>query len=312
MADEIATPETTTETPAEGAPETEPVAEEVTETAETEVPEGEPEGEALEAEGDEAADEAKPEPEPEPKEEAPEVTAARKMYATATRKERKALEALKSARQYEDKAKALDSINAEFATNPLSALQKLGLTTDAVLKLIGDAPDPNDKLTQLENKFKDQERQRVDAENNARVTNVKASVTQEIQTAKVKDANGKDTDEFLFDLVNSREAYDEVWGLMLAYHAEHNVALSPLIAAARLEDVFEAQNNRSKKYTRAGKAPSNDTKPTATKGSASAAKPKTTTLTNSGSGRVPKSGDAYPIDLDARSRAVLKELGIDA
>jgi hypothetical protein len=298
---ETTTPEATneaaevesTETPeieaAEAAGEDAAVSDETTEAS----PE---DGESAEA-GEDAEAKSEDEDEPAPHaEESPEVAQARRMVAAASRKERKALDALKTARQYEEKARAFDEFISELRTNPLAAFQKAGFDTEAALKLIAEAPDPNDRVGQLERQLKRQEQERVQTEQIARIESAKAGVTNAIKT-----------DE-RFDLVNAHEAYDEVWGVMLAYHQEHGVALDPAIAAAQVESVLEAKITRSKKFSRAEKAPSKDTKPTATKGSASAAKPKTTTLTNTGSGRAPKSANDLPVDINARHAAVLKQL----
>jgi hypothetical protein len=291
--------------PAEGAEATTPETEtEETVSAsetETDTPEATTKGEES-TETQEAKPETETEETSEPKPaDAPEVVQARKMVAAANRKERKALDALKTARQYEEGAKAWDQFRALLKSDPRAAFAAAGFDDEAATRLIAETPDPTDRVTQLENQLKRQEQERVQAAQLARIEEMKGVVRQKVEAQADR-----------FDLVNSFGQHDEVWDRMVAYHDLHGEVPEGLeaVIAAELEAELEAAVSKSKKFARAGsKATNSNDKPTAMKGSASAAKPKTTTLTNFGSSRSPVKTEDLPLDSKARLEILQKQYG---
>lgn len=287
------------------------------------------EGEAAKPkEGEEPAVETKPEDKADAKadevpaekaDETPDVKAARKIYTAAARREAEALRAERANKALAVKVERLEKVLSTADEDPLSVLQALGFgkgtekdpVKDLLQKVVAKgekpAPTPEERIAQLEERIAAKEARTEEQKQLDLVERHQGFVTTAVKAAGDK-----------FDLVNAFDAHDQVWAVMVEYHAKHGVALDPLVAADAVEKHLQARISKSTKFKAPAGAPAAAAavaKPATTstgKPPTSAATGKSETLTNTEPGQVPITAAELPNEHGDRFAAVAREFGFGA
>lgn len=288
---EVPTSVATGEAPAPGG---EPDMAAVLASLEADFPAGSPEATAIGDKPPEAPKPAEPAPESDKPAEAPaeqpvgdepstseEVQAARKILATAARKERKALEAV---------PKAEAALLKQFTDDPHAFLAKAGISIKDWLARVaasaeGAAPTEDDIAARTKRLEEAQEAQRIQAE---------AETAQRLTRQVIEAVEGSSA----FPLIAQEKAAAKVPAKMIAYHKHYGKACSIEHAAKLVEADLRASGKKLPAPARAA-APATQ---------ATSTRPASATMTNDETRGQPVMGD-LPDDPDARLRAVIAELG---
>lgn len=217
----------------------------------------------------------------------------------AARREKAALEAQRSAKAVEGKAKAFDDFARLLDEDPVAAFKALGKDARGVFQRVIDkgepaAPTPESEIADLKRWRADREaRETADAQ--ARnIAEQKAGVAKLIADAGEQ-----------FELINAQGEHDLVWDAMVAYYTEHGAAADPLEVAKGVEDYLIAKAEKAlatKRFaTRVNAQPSN--------GKPQQPIPGETTIAGNRATPVPSADDDFPLDEHERMKAVLRSLG---
>lgn len=278
-------------------------------------PDAEASTETVEAKPGETA-EAKPaaeEPAAAKPEDSDEVRKARKIYTAAAKKEAASLRVAQENKALKGQIEQLAKLRDE---DPLGFLQATGFgkgaESDAVKDLLGrivskgekPAPTADERIAALEAQIAEEKSAAKKTSEEATVAQLRGAVA-----ARVKQEGER------FDLVNAFEAHGEVCEVMEQYHAQHGVALDPLVAAEHVEKHLAAKVGKSTKFKASpATSPAQAAKPANTSNGnkpTSNATGKSETLTNADTGRTTDPAEEFPFDdHDARAKAVAKSLNM--
>jgi len=241
--------------------------------------------------GDPPAPDAPKPTDPPPTSETPSEARARKMLATAARKEAKALETLTQARSLEQQARSFDAVREGLKTRPLATLRELGMTLDEFLAA-GQA------------EAKDPDAPAAPAPTDPRLDEFLAQQAErEVAAAKeAVHAAVKASDKY--PRINRSNSQSLVSDLMIEYHAKHGAPLDRDIAAAQVEKYLAQVAGEPISQPAPKPAPSS-APPTSQR-------PGSPTLSNRDNSHLAPDDGGLPLDDDERYAAVMRRLELVA